>query len=245
MPVMVVTGASSGIGRAVAEAALAAGWQVALLARRAGRLEVLAAGWPERALALVCDVRDEAAVMAAFGAVVERFGRVDVLFNNAGVFPRGALIDEISLEDWTETLAVNVTGMFLCARAAFAQMRAQEPQGGRIINNGSIASEAPRPGSVCYTTSKHAVTGLTRTLALDGRPFGIAAGQIDVGNARTDLTAGVAAGALQADGTQRPEPMMEARDVAAAVLHMAGMPAGANVLRMTVMATAMPFVGRG
>ncbi len=243
MPVMVVTGASAGIGRAVAEAALAAGWQVACLARRAAPLaEVAARG---DGLALACDVADRAAVEAAFAQTVARFGRIDVLFNNAGVFPQGALIDEMDPDDWTLTRAVNLDGMVWCARAAFAQMRAQAPQGGRIINNGSIAGQVPRPRSLAYTVTKHAINGLTRQLALDGRDFGIACGQIDVGNARTDLAARMEAGVLQADGSIRPEPMMEVGDVAAAVLHMASLPPGANVLNMTVMATAMPFVGRG
>lgn len=243
MPVMVVTGASAGIGRAVAEAALAAGWQVACLARRAAPLaEVAARG---DGLALACDVADRAAVEAAFGQTVARFGRIDVLFNNAGVFPQGALIDEMDPDDWTLTRAVNLDGMVWSARAAFAQMRAQAPQGGRIINNGSIAGQVPRPRSLAYTVTKHAINGLTKQLALDGRDFGIACGQIDVGNARTDLAARMEAGALQADGSIRPEPMMEVGDVAAAVLHMASLPPGANVLNMTVMATAMPFVGRG
>jgi NAD(P)-dependent dehydrogenase (short-subunit alcohol dehydrogenase family) len=243
MPVMVVTGASAGIGRAVAEAALAAGWQVACLARRAAPLaEVAARG---DGLALACDVADRAAVEAAFAQTVARFGRIDVLFNNAGVFPQGALIDEMDPDDWTLTRAVNLDGMVWCARAAFAQMRAQAPQGGRIINNGSIAGQVPRPRSLAYTVTKHAINGLTKQLALDGRDFGIACGQIDVGNARTDLAARMEAGVLQADGRIRPEPMMEVGDVAAAVLHMASLPPGANVLNMTVMATAMPFVGRG
>jgi NADP-dependent 3-hydroxy acid dehydrogenase YdfG len=245
MAVMIITGASSGIGLATAQLALAAGWQVGLLARRAEILRDLAARFPMQALALPCDVKEPAAVTAAFEAVVARFGRLDVLFNNAGIFPKAGMIDEIPMEDWSETIAVNVTGMYLCARAAFAQMRRQEPQGGRIINNGSIAAQAPRPGSVCYTTSKHAVTGLTRTLALDGRAFNIAAGQIDVGNARTELAASAAHGAAQADGQSRPEPMMEPAQVAEAVLHMAGLPQGANVLSLTIMATNMPYVGRG
>ncbi len=243
MPVMVVTGASAGIGRAVAEAALAAGWKVACLARRAAPLaEVAARG---DGLALACDVADRAAVEAAFAQTVARFGRIDVMFNNAGVFPQGALIDEMDPDDWTLTRAVNLDGMVWCARAAFAQMRAQAPQGGRIINNGSIAGQVPRPRSLAYTVTKHAINGLTKQLALDGRDFGIACGQIDVGNARTDLAARMEAGVLQADGRIRPEPMMEVGDVAAAVLHMASLPPGANVLNMTVMATAMPFVGRG
>lgn len=243
-PVIVVTGASAGIGRAVAERFLAEGWGVALLARRAEVLDQIAAGRPA-ALPVPCDVGDAAQVEAAFARVVGQFGRIDVLFNNAGIFRPSGLIDEIPLQDWTDTLAVNLTGMFLCARAAFGQMRRQDPQGGRIINNGSISAHAPRPGSVGYTTTKHAVTGLTRTLALDGRPFGIACGQIDIGNARTELAAQMEKGVPQADGSIRPEPMMDVADVAEAVLTMARMPAGANVLTMTVMATAMPFVGRG
>ena len=241
---IVVTGASAGIGRGVAELFAAEGWNVALIARRAAVLEEVANGAPN-ALPLACDVADAAAVDAAFAAAARRFGRVDVLFNNAGISRPAGLIDEIPLEDWTDTLAVNLTGMFLCARAAFRQMRAQMPQGGRIINNGSISAHAPRPGSVCYATTKHAVTGLTRTLALDGRPFGIACGQIDIGNARTELAARMEKGVPQADGSIRAEPMMEVGDVAEAVLTMARMPASANVLTMTVMAANMPFVGRG
>ena len=235
MGVMVVTGASAGIGQAVAQAALAAGWQVAGLARRDS----------PGTLALRCDVTDAAAVEAAFDAVVARLGRIDVLFNNAGVMPRPGTIDTITDADWTTALAVNLTGMFHCARAAFARMRAQDPQGGRIINNGSVSAQAPRPGSVIYTTTKHAITGLTKSLALDGRPFGIAAGQIDIGNVTTDLAAQIARGVPQADGSLRAEPMMDMAAVTQAVLTMAAMPPGANVLSMTVMATNMPLVGRG
>jgi NAD(P)-dependent dehydrogenase (short-subunit alcohol dehydrogenase family) len=242
--VMVVTGASSGIGAAVARAALGAGWAVALIARREGRLAGLAAG-EARALALPADVTDPAAVEAAFAAARAQFGRIDVLFNNAGVFPPAGLIDEISPADWSAAVAVNLTGMFLCARAAFGLMRRQDPQGGRIINNGSVSAQAPRPGSVCYTATKHGVTGLTRSLALDGRPFGIACGQIDIGNARTEMTARMAEGVPQADGSLRPEPLMELADAAAAVLHMASLPPGANIAAMTIMASAMPLVGRG
>ena len=241
---LLVTGASAGIGRAVAEAFLEEGWNVALIARRAAVLEAMAAGRPG-ALALPADVTDDAAVEAAFDAVAARFGRLDVLFNNAGVFPPGASIDALSVADWRQAVAVNLTGMFLCARAAFRLMRAQDPQGGRIINNGSISSHAPRPGSVAYTATKHAITGLTKSLSLDGRAHGIACGQIDIGNARTELAAGIGAGALQPDGSRRPEPMMELAPVVDAVRCMAGMPADANVQFMTVMATAMPFIGRG
>ncbi|WP_413872284.1 SDR family oxidoreductase [Albidovulum sp.] len=241
---IVVTGASAGIGRAVAERFLAEGWNVALLARRGDLLAEVAAGHPA-ALPVACDVTDAAAVDAAFDAAAGRFGRIDVLFNNAGISRPAGLIDEIPLADWFDTVAVNLNGMFLCARAAFARMRAQAPQGGRIINNGSISAHAPRPGSVAYTTTKHAITGLTKTLALDGRRFSIAAGQIDIGNARTDLAAKMAEGVPQADGSIRAEPMMDVAEVAAAVLHMASLPLSTNVLSMTVMAASMPFVGRG
>lgn len=242
--VMVVTGASAGIGRAVALRALADGWSVALLARRAEVLDEIASAHPQ-ALACVCDVTDSAQVEAAFDAVMARFGRVDVLFNNAGVMPRPGTIDTISDADWAQGLAVNLTGMFNAARAAFARMRAQDSQGGRIINNGSVSAQAPRPGSVIYTTTKHAITGLTKTLALDGRAFGIACGQIDIGNVRTDLAEQIARGVPQADGSLLAEPMMDMAAVTDAVMTMAGLPAGANVLTMTVMATAMPLVGRG
>jgi len=241
---LVVTGASAGIGRAVARRFLAEGWGVALLARRPEALAEAAEGHPQ-ALVLPCDVTREAEVDAAFAAAADRFGRIDVLFNNAGLFPPGAPIDEVPLADWQRAVDVNLTGMFLAARAAFRHMRAQDPQGGRIVNNGSISAHAPRPGSVAYTATKHAITGLTKSLSLDGRAFGIACGQIDIGNARTELAAGLGQGALQPDGTRRPEPMMDLDPVVEAVLTMARMPAEANVQFLTVMATAMPFIGRG
>jgi NAD(P)-dependent dehydrogenase (short-subunit alcohol dehydrogenase family) len=241
---IVVTGASSGIGRATAERFLAAGWNVAFLARRADALAE-AVGGRDSALAVPCDVSDAGSVDAAFPDVAARFGRIDALFNNAGLSKAAGLIDEIPLSDWTDTLAVNLTGMFLCARAAFRQMRAQAPQGGRIINNGSISAHAPRPGSVCYTTTKHAVTGLTKTLALDGRPFDIACGQIDIGNAASQMADKMAAGIIQADGSTRVEDRMQLGEVAEAVLSMASLPLSTNVLTMTIMATKMPFVGRG
>ena len=244
MPVILITGASAGIGRATADRFLAAGWQVALLARNADKLAEVAQGHPD-ALPLACDVTDESQVAAAFAASLARFGRLDVLFNNAGKSLKAAPIDEISLADWQGMVDVNLTGMFLCARAAFGQMRRQSPQGGRIINNGSISAHAPRPGSVAYTSTKHAITGLTKTLALDGRPFGIAAGQIDIGNARTELAARIGQGVQQADGSIRAEPMMDVAEVAAAVLHMASLPAGTNIPFLTVMATDMPWLGRG
>lgn len=241
---LLVTGASAGIGRATAERFLRAGWNVALLARRQEALEAMKDEWPN-ALALPTDVTDEPAVARAFAATAEAFGRIDVLFNNAGRFGPSGLIDEITLEAWQETLSVNLTGMFLCARAAFRQMRTQSPQGGRIINNGSISAHAPRPGSVAYTSTKHAITGLTKTLALDGRPFEIACGQIDIGNAVTEMTAAMASGVRQADGSLQAEDRMDVSHVAEAVFHMASLPLGANVLFTTIMATKMPLVGRG
>ncbi len=241
---IVITGASAGIGEACARHFLADGWQVALLARRRDRLEAVANGHAS-ALVLPCDVAEADAVEAAFDAAAARFGRIDVLFNNAGIFPAAALIDEMSPADWQRALDINLTGMVLCARAAFARMRAQDPQGGRIINNGSISAHAPRPRSVAYTTTKHAVTGLTKSLALDGRAFDIACGQIDIGNARTELAAKIGEGAAQPDGSVRPEPMMELGPVVDAVAYMAGLPLSANVLTVTVMASAAPFVGRG
>jgi len=241
---LLVTGASAGIGRATAERFLSAGWNVALLARRQEALEAMKDEWPN-ALALPTDVTDEPAVARAFAATAEAFGRIDVLFNNAGRFGPSGLIDEITLEAWQETLSVNLTGMFLCARAAFRQMRTQSPQGGRIINNGSISAHAPRPGSVAYTSTKHAITGLTKTLALDGRPFEIACGQIDIGNAVTEMTAAMASGVRQADGSLQAEDRMDVSHVAEAVFHMASLPLGANVLFTTIMATKMPLVGRG
>ena len=242
--VIAVTGASAGIGRAVAELFLARGWTVAALARRAEPLEALAKAHA-RAIALPCDVTDEEAVANAFAEIADRAGRLDVLFNNAGSFGPSGTIDEISLADWRAVLDVNLTGMFLCARAAFAHMRRQDPAGGRIINNGSISAHVPRPGSVCYATTKHGVSGLTKTLNLDGRDMGICAGQIDIGNAATEMTKGIAQGVRQADGSIKPEAVMDAGDVAEAVWYMANLPPEANVPSLTVMANKMPFIGRG
>jgi NAD(P)-dependent dehydrogenase (short-subunit alcohol dehydrogenase family) len=241
---IIVTGASSGIGRATAQAFLAAGWQVGLVGRRAEALAETAQGHAG-ALVLGCDVTDEAQVAAAFATAAKTWGRIDALFNNAGQSLKSVLIDEMSLADWRRVTEVNITGMFLCARAAFAQMRRQAPQGGRIINNGSISADVPRPGSIAYTASKHAVTGMTRTLSLDGRAFGIACGQIDIGNALTNMSAGQTRGVPQADGSIRAEPTMDMRHVSDAVLHMANLPPEANVQFMTIMATAMPYIGRG
>ena len=244
MPTVVVTGASAGIGRAVAERFLAEGWNVALMARREGALRAVAEGH-QGALVVPGDVTRPEDIDAAFAPAVDRFGRIDVLFNNAGIFPPAALIDELSVEDWRAAVDVNLTGMFLAARAAFGVMRRQAPQGGRIINNGSISAHAPRPGSVAYTTTKHAITGLTKALELDGRAFGITCGQIDIGNARTALSAGFDQGMAQADGSRRPEPMMDLDPVVEAVLLMARMPAEATVPFVTVTARAMPWIGRG
>jgi NAD(P)-dependent dehydrogenase (short-subunit alcohol dehydrogenase family) len=239
---IVITGAGSGIGKACVELFLNTGWNVALIGRRIDRLEAVAAGH-EQAFCVACDVADEAQVDGAFAAISTRFGRVDTLFNNAGLFTPGASIDEIRLEDWQVSLDVNLTGSFLCARAAFRVMRSQLPQGGRIINNGSISAHSPRPNSAPYTATKHAITGLTKSISLDGRPYNIGCGQIDIGNARTEMVENLSKSA-QAVGTT-PEATMDVADVANSVLHMAELPPGSNVLFMTVMATNMPFVGRG
>ncbi|MFC4946294.1 SDR family oxidoreductase [Pseudonocardia sp. GCM10023141] len=242
--VAVVTGAGSGLGRVVAQALLGAGYGVALAGRRKDALDETAAGHPE-ALVAPTDVADTASVAALFGAVRERWGRVDLLFNNAGTFGPAGTLDEIDPDAWSAAVATNLTGSFLCAREAFTAMRAQDPQGGRIINNGSISAHTPRPGSAAYTATKHAITGLTKSISLDGRPFRIACGQIDIGNAATDMTAGIATGARQADGSVRPEPTFDAEHVAQAVLYMAGLPLEANVQFLTITATTMPFIGRG
>ena len=243
-PSIIVTGASAGIGRATAGLFLSEGWHVGLVGRREDAL-VETAGGSADALVLPCDVADEDSVESSFEEAARSFGRIDALFNNAGQGLRSKLIDEMDYKDWRRVTDVNINGMFLCARAAFARMRAQDPQGGRIINNGSISAHVPRPGSIAYTASKHAVTGMTRTLSLDGRPFGIACGQIDIGNARTEMTEAMAEGVAQADGSVRPEATFDASEVARAVHHMATLPPGANIQFMTIMATAMPFIGRG
>ena len=243
-PSIIITGASGGIGRATARAFLKAGWQVGLLGRREEALIDSAEGAPG-ALILPCDVTQEAEVEAAFDRAMTAWGRIDALFNNAGQGLKSVLIDEMTLADWRRVTDVNITGMFLCARAAFSRMRRQAPQGGRILNNGSISAHVPRPGSIAYTASKHAVTGMTRTLSLDGRPFGIACGQIDIGNALTEMSQGQTRGVPQADGSIRPEPMMSAEHVAQAVLNMATLPPEANVQFMTLMASSMPYIGRG
>ncbi len=244
MSTIIITGAGSGIGRACARAFLAGGWTVGLAGRRAEALEETAGGH-RSALVLPCDVTDEASVEAAFGRAADAWGHLDAVFNNAGVSLKGAPIDEISVADWRSLIEVNVTGAFITARAAFRIMRHQEPQGGRIINNGSVSAHVPRWGSAAYTASKHAVLGLTRTISLDGRPFNIACGQIDIGNTLTDMAAKMTRGVPQADGSMKVEPVMDVSNVAKSVLHMASLPLEANVQFMTVMATAMPYIGRG
>ncbi len=241
----IVTGAGSGIGRAVAVALSDAGYNVALAGRRAETLEETAGLAPNETLVHATDVSDPDAVHALFAATVERFGRLDVLFNNAGIFSAALPIDEIPIETWRAVVDVNLSGMFYCSREAFRAMKAQNPRGGRIINNGSISAYAPRPFSAPYTSTKHAITGLTKSTSLDGRPYDIACGQIDIGNAATDMTEKMPQGVPQADGSVAPEPVMDVANVANAVVHMAGLPLDANVQFMTVMATKMPYIGRG
>jgi NAD(P)-dependent dehydrogenase (short-subunit alcohol dehydrogenase family) len=245
--VAIVTGAGSGIGRAVALALAADGWSVTLAGRTAAALEDTAGRGEEggRLQAVPTDVSDVASVHHLFAASRHAFGRLDLLFNNAGRNQREAAIDDLPPEQWRAVLDVNLTGTFLCTREAVRQMKAQSPRGGRIINNGSIAAQVPRPLMAAYTASKHGVTGLTKATSLEGRGFGIACGQIDIGNAATEMTEGTAKGALQPDGSIRPEPRIDVEHVARAVLYMAGLPLDANVPFMTVMATEMPLLGRG
>jgi len=244
--IAVVTGAGTGIGAAAATALAGDGWTVVLAGRRRTPLDELAAVHPQLLLdPIPTDVTDEASVRHLFEVTVARHGRVDLLFNNAGTGapPRGP--DEISLEEWQKVLNVNLTGAFLCIRQAFGVMRRQQPQGGRIINNGSISAHSPRPRSLAYTATKHAITGLTKSTALDGRPYDIACGQLDIGNAATDMTTSMAEGVMQADDSLRAEPRMRLDDVARAVVYMASLPLDSNVANLTVMATKMPYVGRG
>ncbi|HEU5472150.1 MAG TPA: SDR family oxidoreductase [Actinophytocola sp.] len=246
MPVAVITGAGSGIGRVVALALLDAGYAVVLAGRRAERLRETVAAAPAGApaTAVPTDVTSAESVAALFDAVRAEHGRLDLLFNNAGLSLPGTAAD-LSVEDWRRVVDTNLTGSFLCAREAFRLMRDQRPQGGRIINNGSISATSPRPASVAYTASKHAITGLTKSLSLDGRPYRIACGQIDIGNAATDLTARFAEGVPQANGTVLAEPVFDPVHVAHAVRYMAGLPLDANVQYLTITATTMPFIGRG
>ncbi|WP_460108807.1 SDR family oxidoreductase [Streptomyces sp. YKOK-J1] len=245
--IAVVTGAGSGIGRAVAVELLRAGWSVVLAGRRTETLEETAARAPGGPwLAVRTDVSRPEDVDALFAAAVERFGRVDLLFNNAGTFgPGGVPVEDLPYEAWRHVVDTNLNGAFLCAQAAYRRMKEQDPRGGRIINNGSVSAHAPRPMSVAYTATKHALTGLTKSLSLDGRPYRIAVGQIDIGNAATEMTARMETGALQADGRTVPEPVMDVADVARTVRHMAELPLEANVQFATVLATAMPYIGRG
>jgi NAD(P)-dependent dehydrogenase (short-subunit alcohol dehydrogenase family) len=248
MKIALVTGAGSGIGRAVALGFLRQGYTVFLAGRHKARLDAVSREAGEHsahAIPIVADVSDAASVRQLFEAVRERAGRLDVLFNNAGTGAPPVPFDELTVEQWKAVVDVNLTGVFLCAQQAFALMKRQSPRGGRIINNGSISAHVPRPNSAPYTATKHGVTGLTRSLSLDGRPFDIACGQIDIGNAETPLTAKFQGGTLQADGSVRPEPRMDVRHVAEAVLYMAGLPLEANVQFLTVMATKMPYIGRG
>lgn len=245
--IAVVTGAGSGIGRAVAVELLRAGWSLALAGRRAETLEETAALVPGgTALTVRADVSRPEDVTALFDAVRDRFGRLDLLFNNAGTFgPGGVPVEELSYDAWRHVVDTNLNGAFLCAQAAYRRMKEQDPRGGRIINNGSVSAHTPRPHSVAYTATKHALTGLTKSLSLDGRRHGIAVGQIDIGNAATDMTARMQTGALQANGETAPEPVMDVADVARTVRHMAELPLEANVQFATVLATAMPYIGRG
>jgi NAD(P)-dependent dehydrogenase (short-subunit alcohol dehydrogenase family) len=245
--VALVTGASAGIGKASALALLAAGYRVVLTARRADMLDkaVADSGAGDRALAVVSNVGDPASVRALFAKTKEKFGRLDVLFNNAGMGAPAMPMEELAYEKWMEVVAANLTGTFLCCQEAVKIMKAQDPKGGRIINNGSISAHAPRPMSIAYTATKHAITGITKTLSLDLRKHDIAVGQIDIGNAATEMTERMAKGVMQANGEMGIEPRMDVKHVASAVVYMASLPLDANVQFMTIMATKMPFVGRG
>ncbi|MFM2032171.1 MAG: hypothetical protein RLZZ297_936 [Chloroflexota bacterium] len=243
----IVTGAGTGIGRAATLALVAAGWQVVLAGRRAAQLHAVAAAAaaPQQTLVVPTDVSDPTQVRALFDAAVAQYGHLDLLFNNAGKGAPAVPIDELPYDEWRAVVDVNLNGMFLCLQQAFRVMRAQTPQGGRIINNGSISATTPRPQSIAYTATKHAVTGLTKSAALDGRAYGIAVGQIDVGNAATDMAERMAQGIMQPHGMIAVEPLMDVAHVGAAIVQMAELPLSTNVLFQTIMATNMPFVGRG
>jgi NAD(P)-dependent dehydrogenase (short-subunit alcohol dehydrogenase family) len=244
-PVAIVTGGGSGIGRAVGLALGRAGWRVVLAGRREAALDAVRAESSDDLVPITTDVTDEHSVRRLFDQTIARFGRVDLLFNNAGAASPSSRIADVALSDWSSIISVNLTGAFLCAREAFRRMAAQSPRGGRIINNGSLSAHVPRPRSAPYTVSKHAMTGLTRALSLEGREFDIACGQIDIGNAETDLARRMADGVPQADGSIKIEPLMDPLHVADAVVFMAGLPLQSNVQFLTIMATKMPFVGRG
>lgn len=241
---IIITGAGSGIGAATTKAFLDNGYHVGLIGRRPQTLEVTANGH-KNAIILPCDIADPAAVDSAFATAMSAWGRLDTLFNNAGIGSFSTTIDEIPVQTWLDVVSINLTGSFLCARAAFKIMREQSPQGGRIINNGSISAHSPRPGSIPYTSTKHAITGLTKSLSLDGRLFDICASQIDIGNALTDMAQAMTTGMPQPDGSIRSEATMDVTHVASSVLHIANLPVDANVQFMTLMATKMPFIGRG
>ena len=246
--IALVTGAGSGVGRAAALALLAAGWRVALAGRRPEPLQAVAADSGvavDRCLVVPGDVSDETSVQAMFAAVVSRFGRLDLLFNNAGVNAPGVPLEDLPLDRWKGVVDINLTGMFLCIREAFRVMKAQSPRGGRIINNGSISATTPRPNSIAYTSTKHAVSGLTKSASLDGRKYDIAVGQIDIGNAATDMAMRMAKGVMQANGEVAVEPLMDVNIVGQSIVYMASLPPEANVMFHTVMATKMPFAGRG
>ncbi len=245
--VAIVTGAGSGIGRATAVALMEVGYSVTLAGRRRDALEATSASAPIGASVLIVptDVRDINSVQALFRKTIEAFGRLDLLFNNAGVGAPPVSIDELTLEQWQTVVDINLTGPFLCTQEAFRIMKDQEPQGGRIINNGSISAHVPRPNSAPYTSTKHAITGLTRSTSLDGRQYDIACGQIDIGNAKSEMTERMSAGVAQADGAVRAEPVMDVDNVANTIVHMASLPLNANVQFVTVMATTMPYIGRG
>ena len=243
--IALVTGAGSGIGRAVSLALAGAGYSVALAGRRLERLQEVAREGGDGCIPIAADVTDESQIEQLFGAIENRFGRLDLLFNNAGTAAPPTAFEEVSAAEWRSLIDTNLTGAFLCARAAYRIMQRQKPQGGRIINNGSISASVPRPHMVAYTASKHAITGLTKTISLEGRSYNIACGQIDIGNTATSLASSIAKGTLQADLSLKAEPTFDVKHVAEAVLYMASLPLQANVQFMTVMATAMPYIGRG
>jgi NAD(P)-dependent dehydrogenase (short-subunit alcohol dehydrogenase family) len=243
--IALLTGAGSGIGRASAIALAEAGFTVVLAGRRLELIEAAASEAGSGAVAVACDVRDAASIARLFAEVDARFGRLDLLFNNAGISAPGVALEEISFEEWTAVVETNLTGAFLCTQEAFRLMKRQSPRGGRIINNGSISAMVPRPNSAPYTATKHAISGLTKSTSLDGRAYDIACGQIDIGNAATEMAARMATGVPQADGSIEREPTIDVADVARAVVYMATLPLGANVQFMTVMATKMPYIGRG